>query len=379
MATGCTRACLVAALAAAAAVSWGGRAANAEDVTITVWSHEADEPAKVGVPREPPRRTSRKGPSGRPRQDHLVREGWALCGPQDRAAGRPRPGRLLSRAGPDRVHHQRLHHPARRSGELEQRSTTGRARSGPTTARPGLCREEAYTNEIYYNKDMLAEAGRRRCRKTGSSSQAQFLDLVKKATAAGITPIAQGVGDRPYPGAYILAGGPAAQARRRRLRQAARRQALVRGPARRRGLQVGQGAGRRRRLSQELHDLKLGKSHYYFYQKPGALMLPMGSWYTGRAFVPVEKGGQPRRLPARHHAVPGHGRRRLQRMQDAGDRRELRHQRRQQASQESRRRSERHGDAGDGQDVARDDLSADRGQDRRRLSSAAPTPPISPS
>jgi hypothetical protein len=29
-------------------------------------------------------------------------------------------------------------------------------------------------------------------------------DLVKKAAAAGITPIAQGVGDRPYPGAYIL-------------------------------------------------------------------------------------------------------------------------------------------------------------------------------
>ena len=43
--------------------------------------------------------------------------------------------------------------------------------------------------------------------------------------------------------------------------------------------------------------LKLGKSHYYFYSKPGALMLPMGSWYTGRAFVPTDKGGQPADFP----------------------------------------------------------------------------------
>jgi len=26
-------------------------------------------------------------------------------------------------------------------------------------------------------------------------------------------------------------------------------------------------------------------------------MLPMGSWYTGRAFVPVDKGGQPPDFP----------------------------------------------------------------------------------
>jgi multiple sugar transport system substrate-binding protein len=27
--------------------------------------------------------------------------------------------------------------------------------------------------------------------------------------------------------------------------------------------------------------LKLGESHYYFYSKPGALMLPMGSFISG--------------------------------------------------------------------------------------------------
>jgi multiple sugar transport system substrate-binding protein len=43
--------------------------------------------------------------------------------------------------------------------------------------------------------------------------------------------------------------------------------------------------------------LKLGESHYYFHTKPGALMFPMGAFYTGRAFVPPDKGGQPENFP----------------------------------------------------------------------------------
>ena len=65
------------------------------------------------------------------------------------------------------------------------------------------CRKEAYTNEIYYNKDMLKKLGVE-LPANAQFTQSQFLDLVKKARAAGITPIAQGVGDRPFPGAYIL-------------------------------------------------------------------------------------------------------------------------------------------------------------------------------
>src|SRR5947207_13321568 len=50
--------------------------------------------------------------------------------------------------------------------------------------------------------------------------------------------------------------------------------------------------------------LKLGESHYYFYSKPGALMLPMGSFYTGRAFVPEDKGGQPQTFPLGNMQFP---------------------------------------------------------------------------
>jgi multiple sugar transport system substrate-binding protein len=151
--------------------------------------------------------------------------------------------------------------------------------------------QEAYTDELYYNKDLLKQLGFT-LPANAQFTQQQFLDIVKKARAANITPIAQGVGDRPYPGAYVLA------------------ESLLRklGTDDYGKLLNGQLSYEDPRVVavftwvKELVDagaypknfmtLKLGESHYYFYQKPGSLMLPMGSWYTGRAFVPVDKGGQ---------------------------------------------------------------------------------------
>ena len=63
--------------------------------------------------------------------------------------------------------------------------------------------QEVYTDELYYNKDLLAKLGFT-LPPNAQFSQEQFLDLIKKARAAGVTPIVQGVGDRNYPGAYIL-------------------------------------------------------------------------------------------------------------------------------------------------------------------------------
>jgi multiple sugar transport system substrate-binding protein len=156
--------------------------------------------------------------------------------------------------------------------------------------------QEAYTNEIYYNKDLLKKLGVE-LPATAQFTAAQFLDLVKAAKAAGITPIAQGVGDRPFPGAYLLG------------------ESLLRklGKDDYAKLWTGKLSFEEPRVievlkwTKELVDagaypknfmtLKLGESHYYFYTKPDALMLPMGSWYTGRAFVPEDKGGEPQDFP----------------------------------------------------------------------------------
>ena len=155
---------------------------------------------------------------------------------------------------------------------------------------------EAYTVELYYNKDLL--------KKTGATlpanmqmNQAGFEDMVKKAVAAGVTPFATGVSDRPYPGAYFL------------------QEMLLRklGPDDYRQLLTGKLSFKDPRVaevmtwvkqlidagaySKSLSTLKLGESHYYFHTNPGALMFPIASWYTGRAFVPPDKGGQPKDFP----------------------------------------------------------------------------------
>lgn len=154
---------------------------------------------------------------------------------------------------------------------------------------------EAYTVELYYNRDVLKRLGIE-LPASKQLNQSQFTDLVKKAAASGITPISQGVGDRPYPGAYLL------------------QESLLRklGPDDYKALLTGKLSFKDARVREvmawvkQLVDagaypksfatLKLGESHYYFHTNPGAAMFPIGSWYTGRAFVPPEKGGQPERF-----------------------------------------------------------------------------------
>jgi hypothetical protein len=59
---------------------------------------------------------------------------------------------------------------------------------------------EASTVEVYYNTKLMNDLGVK-VPASGQFDQAEFLDLVKKAKAKGITPMAQGVGDRPFPAA----------------------------------------------------------------------------------------------------------------------------------------------------------------------------------
>lgn len=155
---------------------------------------------------------------------------------------------------------------------------------------------EAYTVELYYNKDQVKKVGVD-VPASAQLTQAGFLDLVKKGAAAGITPVSQGVGDRPFPGALLTY------------------ESLLRklGKADYGKLLAGELSYKDPRVAEvmtwmkEVVDagaypksfatLKLGESHYYFYQKPGALTFPDPSWFTGRAFAPAESGGMPADFP----------------------------------------------------------------------------------
>jgi multiple sugar transport system substrate-binding protein len=155
---------------------------------------------------------------------------------------------------------------------------------------------EAYTVELYYNRDLLKKVGAT-LPPSNQMNQAQFTDLVKKSAAAGITPLAQGVGDRPYPGAYFL------QEMLLRKLGTEDYEKLLTGKLSFKDPRVLETMTWVKQLvdagayPKSLATLKLGESHYYFHTNPGALMFPIASWYTGRAFVSPEKGGQPKDFP----------------------------------------------------------------------------------
>jgi multiple sugar transport system substrate-binding protein len=155
---------------------------------------------------------------------------------------------------------------------------------------------EASTVELYYNKKLMADLGIA-VPPTLQLDAATVTDLARRARAKGITPMALGVGDRPFPGAYLT------------------HEALLKklGPKDYDDLLKGKLAWTDARVVDALRQvrawteagllpttfttLKLGEAHTYFHTNPGAVLFLNGSWYTSRAFNPPDKGGQPANFP----------------------------------------------------------------------------------
>jgi len=275
------------------AAGWTTKA-RAEDVTINVWSHEADEDAKVAFREKAAKNLEAAHPGVR------VKITWYEKNPLLAALKTALPagqGPDVFYVEPDWTEYVEAGYLAPLDDLVNWNNIEPWARAvwvhnGKTYGIP----QEAYTNEIYYNKDLLKKLGVE-LPASGQLTQAQFLDLVKKAKAAGMTPIAQGVGDRPYPGAYIVGEALLRKLGKDDYAKLWTGKLSFQDPRVQDVLKwvkevVDAGA-----YPKNFMTLKLGESHYYFYTKPGSLMLPMGSWYTGRAFVPVDKGGQPADFP----------------------------------------------------------------------------------
>ena len=270
------------------------RPAMADDVTLTVWSHEADEPAKVAFRELAARELEKSHPGVHVKITWYEKGGLYAALKTALPAGQ---GPDVFYLEPDQTEYITNGYIVPLDDLVDWSKIHDWARAvwthdGKTWGLP----QEAYTNELYYNKALLEKLGAT-LPANAQFTQSQFLDLVKKARAAGITPIAQGVGDRPYPGAFVVG-----EALLRKLGTDDYGK-LLDGKLSYEDPRVVEvfkwvkdlvDAGA---YPKNFMTLKLGESHYYFYQKPGALTLPMGSWYTGRAFVPVDKGGQPADFP----------------------------------------------------------------------------------
>jgi multiple sugar transport system substrate-binding protein len=263
-------------------------------INLIVWSMEADEPAKVALREQAARELERTYPEVHIHFTWYDMDGLATSLNTALPAGE---GPDVFYIEPDETEYITEDYVVPLDNLVDWDNIYSWARNAwmygdKTWAAP----QEVYTNELYYNKQLLRRLGFT-LPSNGQFMQSQFLSLVKAARAAGITPIAQGVGDRDFPGAYILT------------------QALLHklGPQDYGKLFHGTLSFRDPRVlavfewvkqlvdagayPEDFMTLRLDESHYYFYQKPGAVMLPMGSWYAGRAFVPVDDGGQPRNFP----------------------------------------------------------------------------------
>ena len=132
---------------------------------------------------------------------------------------------------------------------------------------------EAWTVELYYNKKTMADLGVSVPESLQLSPDA-FLDMVKKAKAKSITPMALGVGDRPYPGAHVVHEALLKRLGVDEYAQAARRQAALERSARGRHVEMGEGPDRSGAAARDLHDAEARR---------GARLLPHQS---RRADVP---------------------------------------------------------------------------------------------
>jgi len=278
-----------------------GAAASAGEITLTLWSHEADEVSKVAWRETAARKFEAKNPGVK------VKFTWFQKGPLYAAL------KTALRAGqapdmfycePDQTEYIAEGYLLPLDDLIAWDNIHAWARAvwthgGKTYAVP----QEVYSVELYYNKDLMKKLGVT-LPPSGQVSQAQFLDIVKKSAAANITPIAQGVGDRPYPGAYVTNETLLKKLGRSDYGKLLAGKLSWKDPRVVEVLKYVKELVDAGAYPKSFATLKLGESHYYFHTKPGALMFPMGTFYAGRAFVPPEKGGEPENFPLGIMSIP---------------------------------------------------------------------------
>jgi multiple sugar transport system substrate-binding protein len=156
---------------------------------------------------------------------------------------------------------------------------------------------ESGSEEIYYNPKIFDKVGV----KVPDSKQFtadEFYDACVKIRQAGFDPLAQGIGDRAYPGqavsndAFTAMLGP-------EVRELIGGKVEFTRPEVRQVLEWVAKLAKVPVMPPTFATMNLAESHQYFHTPPPGKDLPraamffVGAWYTGRAFVPPEKGGQP--------------------------------------------------------------------------------------
>src|SRR6185312_14580037 len=174
---------LLATAAILAACGWAPRAL-AEDTTLTVWSHEADEPAKVAFREAAARDLEKSHPGVHVKITWYEKGGLYAALKTALPAGQ---GPDVFYLEPDQTEYITNGYITPLDDLVDWSKIYDWARAvwthdGKTWGLP----QEAYTNELYYNRAELQKLGAS-LPANAQFTQSQFLDLVKKSRAAGIT------------------------------------------------------------------------------------------------------------------------------------------------------------------------------------------------
>jgi multiple sugar transport system substrate-binding protein len=152
---------------------------------------------------------------------------------------------------------------------------------------------EAASDEIYYNKKLFRQLGI--WVPAGYAfGQDEFKEVVSKCAKAGYAAFATGAADREWsalyiPGALLLSRLGGEETKKLARGELSWKDARVVETFRYYRELIDLGA-----YAKTLTSMTLAEAHRYFHTEQRACMFPVGSWYTGRAFVPPEKGGQPK-------------------------------------------------------------------------------------
>jgi multiple sugar transport system substrate-binding protein len=152
---------------------------------------------------------------------------------------------------------------------------------------------EAASDELYYNRKMFKELGIT-VPANFAFTQEAFKDVVAKCAKAGYAAFATGAADREWaahyiPNALLLDKLGADETLK-----------LFRGELSWKDPRVVEVFRYYKELidlgayAKTLSSMTLAEAHRYFHTEQKACVFPVGSWYTGRAFVPPDKGGQPK-------------------------------------------------------------------------------------
>lgn len=152
---------------------------------------------------------------------------------------------------------------------------------------------EAASDEIYYNKKLFRQLGIT-VPASYAFTQDEFKEVVAKCIKAGYAAFATGAADREWAAMYIpnvllLSKLGPDDLKKLMHGEMSWKDPRVVDVSRYYKELIDLGA-----YAKTLSSMTLAEAHRYFHTEQKACMFPVGSWYTGRAFVPPEKGGQPK-------------------------------------------------------------------------------------